>query len=98
MFTTVKHPSIQYQQARLAQSVARETLNLKVVGSSPTSGCYFFSCSNPVAVVVVKIWVDKIFAGQCEGLSVRSLVRQEGLGVTSHARRPRETATRDDRA
>jgi hypothetical protein len=29
------------QQARLAQSVARETLNLKVVGSSPTSGFYF---------------------------------------------------------
>jgi hypothetical protein len=28
----------QAQQARLAQSVARETLNLKVVGSSPTSG------------------------------------------------------------
>jgi hypothetical protein len=29
------------QQARLAQSVARETLNLKVVGSSPTSGFLF---------------------------------------------------------
>ena len=29
------------QQARLAQSVARETLNLKVVGSSPTSGFSF---------------------------------------------------------
>jgi hypothetical protein len=26
--------------ARLAQSVARETLNLKVVGSSPTSGFF----------------------------------------------------------
>ena len=26
------------KKARLAQSVARETLNLKVVGSSPTSG------------------------------------------------------------
>ena len=32
---------IKQQQARLAQSVARETLNLKVVGSSPTSGCVF---------------------------------------------------------
>ena len=32
---------IKQQQARLAQSVARETLNLKVVGSSPTSGCSF---------------------------------------------------------
>ena len=35
---TLKCISIK-QQARLAQSVARETLNLKVVGSSPTSGC-----------------------------------------------------------
>jgi hypothetical protein len=36
----------QQQQARLAQSVARETLNLKVVGSSPTSGFkqFFFAC------------------------------------------------------
>jgi hypothetical protein len=35
----------QQQQARLAQSVARETLNLKVVGSSPTSGFkqFFFA-------------------------------------------------------
>jgi hypothetical protein len=31
-------------QARLAQSVARETLNLKVVGSSPTSGFSFCPC------------------------------------------------------
>jgi hypothetical protein len=29
---------INHLKARLAQSVARETLNLKVVGSSPTSG------------------------------------------------------------
>jgi hypothetical protein len=38
--------------ARLAQSVARETLNsghLKVVGSSPTSGLSFsFAISNPI--------------------------------------------------
>jgi hypothetical protein len=34
----------QLQQARLAQSVARETLNLKVVGSSPTSGFSFLQC------------------------------------------------------
>lgn len=33
--------SSEAQQARLAQSVARETLNLKVVGSSPTSGFLF---------------------------------------------------------
>jgi hypothetical protein len=37
--------SNQQRQARLAQSVARETLNLKVVGSSPTSGFkqFFFA-------------------------------------------------------
>ena len=28
--------------ARLAQSVEHETLNLRVVGSSPTLGAYFF--------------------------------------------------------
>ena len=30
------------QPARLAQSVEHETLNLRVVGSSPTLGAYFF--------------------------------------------------------
>ena len=41
--------SIKTEQARLAQSVARETLNLKVVGSSPTSGLavFFLSFQNP---------------------------------------------------
>ena len=29
-------------QARLAQSVERETLNLNVVGSTPTLGAFFF--------------------------------------------------------
>ena len=36
----------QYNSARLAQSVEHETLNLRVVGSSPTLGAYiqfFFS-------------------------------------------------------
>jgi hypothetical protein len=32
---------IKKQKARLAQSVARETLNLKVEGSSPSSGYVF---------------------------------------------------------
>ena len=31
-----------YQPARLAQSVEHETLNLRVVGSSPTSGDFIF--------------------------------------------------------
>jgi hypothetical protein len=48
-------PSKQQQQlllpARLAQSVARETLNLKVVGSSPTSGFSFCSCLSIQLVV-----------------------------------------------
>ena len=36
------------QQARLAQSVEHETLNLRVVGSSPTLGVQLFSLSvNP---------------------------------------------------
>ena len=30
--------------ARLAQSVERQTLNLKVVGSTPTSGSSFSTC------------------------------------------------------
>ena len=34
------------QQARLAQSVEHETLNLRVVGSSPTLGEHFFSKVN----------------------------------------------------
>lgn len=47
--------------ARLAQSVARETLNLKVVGSSPTSGFvflfsrYFDLRTIPFGLVVVEI-------------------------------------------
>jgi hypothetical protein len=47
-----KTSSNQQQQARLAQSVARETLNLKVVGSSPTSGFkqFFFAKGCPWAV------------------------------------------------
>ena len=33
---------ISYHKARLAQSVERQTLNLVVVGSSPTVGDHFF--------------------------------------------------------
>jgi hypothetical protein len=39
IFVVKAYISIKQQQARLAQSVARETLNLKVEGSSPSSGC-----------------------------------------------------------
>jgi hypothetical protein len=42
----------QQQQARLAQSVARETLNLKVVGSSPTSGFKQFFFAHGCLLVV----------------------------------------------
>ncbi len=40
--------SLEYHIARLAQSVEHETLNLRVVGSSPTLGerFYFFSPQN----------------------------------------------------
>ena len=34
--------TVVYATARLAQSVEHETLNLRVVGSSPTLGAYFF--------------------------------------------------------
>jgi hypothetical protein len=51
---SIKQQQQHQQQARLAQSVARETLNLKVVGSSPTSGLQFISfCCFDVVVVVV---------------------------------------------
>ena len=33
--------------ARLAQSVEHETLNLRVVGSSPTLGAHFFKLGQP---------------------------------------------------
>ena len=52
-------PSNQQQQARLAQSVARETLNLKVVGSSPTSGLPFCLESIAFALHVVEISMDE---------------------------------------
>ena len=35
---------VPYSVARLAQSVEHETLNLRVVGSSPTSGASLFFC------------------------------------------------------
>ena len=53
---------IKVQQARLAQSVARETLNLKVVGSSPTSGFLFVPRIQSTGLVV-ETSVVEIFAG-----------------------------------
>ena len=47
--------------ARLARSVEHETLNLRVVGSSPTLGVSFFVLISSVMLVVTKkqvlIWV-----------------------------------------
>ena len=40
--------------ARLAQSVEHETLNLRVVGSSPTLGVRFFVLISSVMLVVTK--------------------------------------------
>ena len=40
--------------ARLAQSVEHETLNLRVVGSSPTLGEIFFDFSNILCFVTYK--------------------------------------------
>jgi hypothetical protein len=39
--------------ARLAQSVEHETLNLRVVGSSPTLGDFFFVSSGGIYFIVV---------------------------------------------
>jgi hypothetical protein len=49
-----------HDQAWLAQSVERETLNLKVVGSSPTSGfiCFFLLSCNPLCVWLVRVKED----------------------------------------
>ena len=47
--------------ARLAQSVEHETLNLRVVGSSPTLGdCIFFGCS-------LEREAHTFFYGKCNG-------------------------------
>lgn len=44
LYAPVASPSAAYvQEARLAQSVEHETLNLRVVGSSPTLGVCFFA-------------------------------------------------------
>ena len=57
------------KKARLAQSVARETLNLKVVGSSPTSGFpfalqpSFCLTMRAIGQIVVEISRLQIFAG-----------------------------------
>ena len=48
---------IKVQQARLAQSVARETLNLKVVGSSPTSGFPFALPLSPDQILSRSTWL-----------------------------------------
>ena len=45
------------QQARLAQSVEHETLNLRVVGSSPTLGAIFFTPS-PSISSFSSFWLD----------------------------------------
>ena len=43
--------------SRLAQLVERKTLNLVVVGSSPTEGAYFFSCET----ILGEIWFLLIY-------------------------------------
>jgi hypothetical protein len=50
--------------ARLAQSVARETLNLKVVGSSPTSGSSLFAGARLSAVDLVVVVVVMMRRGR----------------------------------
>ena len=45
--------------ARLAQSVEHETLNLGVVGSSPTLGELFFICFCFVTILYADKWTKK---------------------------------------
>ncbi|KAF2850322.1 hypothetical protein T440DRAFT_468654 [Plenodomus tracheiphilus IPT5] len=66
--------SSKHQQARLAQSVARETLNLKVVGSSPTSGSFFLSIQIPGATLWVGDILGRIWSCEGEWWSVRPTV------------------------
>ena len=60
----------QFTGAQLAQSVEHETLNLRVVGSSPTLGGYFFlsyicmySYEHMVIAVIIVIWQFDFFEG-----------------------------------
>lgn len=48
----MRRVSASIQAARLAQSVEHEAFNLRVVGSTPTAGVYFF-------------WSTKILVGVC---------------------------------
>ena len=47
-------------QARLAQSVEHETLNLRVVGSSPTLGDFFRFCSFSNEYFIYTLYLDNI--------------------------------------
>ena len=54
------HHKLKRQSARLAQSVEHETLNLRVVGSSPTLGVIFFSrfyCAVKYSVLITSFIV-----------------------------------------
>ena len=81
-------PSNQQQQARLAQSVARETLNLKVVGSSPTSGCSFCLESIAFALHVVEILVNEFLLVAVRVKVCALLARKVGQ-VRRATRKPR---------
>jgi hypothetical protein len=54
-------------QARLAQSVERETLNLNVVGSTPTLGAIFFLFSSTSSSILYShsdgtvLYSDRLF-------------------------------------
>jgi hypothetical protein len=74
----------QQQQARLAQSVARETLNLKVVGSSPTSGFKQFFFAHDCLMVVGVERVERNFGSECGPCATHNCARRcsaDGVSV-----------------
>ena len=77
------------QRARLAQSVEHETLNLRVVGSSPTLGAghFFATCFKELSVFttvtlsflfLVKFGV-KAFFGRFSGTGMKTNISENGM-------------------
>ena len=67
-----------YEQARLAQSVEHETLNLRVVGSSPTLGALFFALALTVTQAISHF--ERVFSFSVpEILFSRHLKRSEAV-------------------
>ena len=49
------HPSVSRLHARLAQSVEHQTFNLRVAGSSPSSGVSLIGKSSKVGLAIIEL-------------------------------------------